>query len=176
VTQTTEPPSLLAYATGTPPELSSRGWRKLFWTGAIHLLAMVTLTVFGSFGIAALVRFFRDIPIYNWFVIGMLIHNGSLLVMILANGIAVAGYAAGVNQKSPRRWFLIYVPTQLGLMLVQYGLTIALALGSPYQLTPSSSIGMSMFGVFVMPGAYALINLPLFLLLFPRIRRACFAG
>ena len=174
MTRVTGETEVLAYATGSPADLSKRGWRILLWVGAIHLLVLLVPAALSVRGFVFMGEFLRDARVYNWFVMGMLGLSVGLPVMILANSLAVAGYAAGLNGRSPRRWFLIYVPTQIVLMLIMYGLAVAMAAASPYQVTPNSSMGMHKYTAAMMPVGYIVINLPLLLLLFPRIRRSCF--
>ena len=163
----------LAYATGAPPELTRRAWRILLWLSAIHLLALLSLIGVTMRAMVSLFEFLRGASVLDWYVIGTIVHNGAGTVMMLVNALAVAGYAVALRGRSPRKWFLIYVPTQLALMLTVYALTIALALGSPHQVTPSSSMGMGRIAIVSAPVAFVIVALPLFLMLFPRIRRAC---
>ena len=169
-------PKVLTYATGAQSTLSPRGWRILLWVGGVHLAAMVVVIVFHVRSLVSFAHFMQGAPIYNWYVIALIVSMAAVPAMLLGNALAVAGYAAGVQGRSPRRWFLIYVPSQLSLMALQQGIITAQAIAGPYQLTPNSSIGTHWLGALLLPFAFALINLPAFLLLFPRIRRACFAA
>ena len=134
------------------------------------------MIVFHVRSLVSLADFLRDAPVYNWYVISLIVSMAAVPAMLLANGLAVAGYAAGVRGRSPRRWFLVYVPVQLSLMALIQGIITAQAIAGPYQLTPSSSIGTHWLGAVLLPSAFVLINLPAFLLLFRKIRRGCFGG
>ena len=169
-------PRVLPYSTPELSALSPRRWRHLLWLGVAHLVVMVALIGISVPGVLMLVGLLAGEPWRDWFIVGLVAHNASIPIMMLANALAVAGYAAAVRGRSPRRWFLLYVPTELALMALQYGLLLLLTGNSPLQTSRSSSVGVSGIALFIMPAAYVILNLPLFLLLFPRIRRACFAG
>jgi hypothetical protein len=175
MTQTAGETQVLTYATTAPGALTRRGWQSLFWVGLIHLLAALVAVGFASRGVFVLLEFLRDVPVYNWFAIGLLVHSATVPVMVLVNILAVFGYATGLGGRSPRKWFLIYVPTQLAIILLQDTILIVLASNSPYQVKPGASIGTHWIAVALMPVMHAVFMLPLFLLLFPKIRRACFA-
>jgi len=169
-------PKVLTYATGSPSAVSPRGWRILLWVGGVHLAAMLLVIVFHVRNLVSFAHFIHGAPVYNWYVIALIVSMTAVPAMLLANALAVAGYAAGVNGRSPRRWFLIYVPVQLSLMALLQGIITAQAIAGPYQLTPNSSIGTHWLGAVLLPFAFALINLPAFLLLFRKIRRGCFGA
>jgi hypothetical protein len=166
---------VLPYSSFEGNSFAARHWRRLLWLGAVHLVVMLVLIGVSVPGFLLLAQMLGGQPRGDWFVMALVAQALALLVMMLANGLAVAGYAAAVRGRSPRRWFIVYVPTQLALMTLQYALLIVLAAASPHQPSPTSSIGVSQVGLVVMPVAYVVVNLPLFLLLFPRIRRGCFA-
>jgi hypothetical protein len=188
--------SPLTYATGPAvAHLSQRGWQILFWVGAAHLL--ILLGVLGaswlSGGLVGTYQFARELPRDHPFPLAFLINLGIGPVMILVNLLAVRGYWAGTRRKSPRRWFLIYTPVQLALVLLHCGLLIYLAAASPYTYTPSrasvppalatapnvllatATLAIEVTGLYLLPPFHAVLALPLALLLIPRIRRACFS-
>jgi hypothetical protein len=169
-------PKVLTYATGTPSTLSPRGWRILLWVGGVHLAAMLVVIVFHVRNLVSFAHFIHGAPLHNWYVIALIVSMAAVPAMLLANALAVAGYTAGLKGRSPRRWFLIYVPVQLALMALLQGIITAQAIAGPYQLTPNSSVGTHWLGAVLLPLAFSLINLPAFLLLFGKIRRACFAA
>ena len=106
----------------------------------------------------------------------MLVNSAEIPVMALTNALAVAGYWAGLQRRSAARWCRIYVPTELSLMALLFGTTTAMLLHGQYNVTPTSTVGTSPMALLVMPTAFTVMNLPLVLLLFPQIRRACFAA
>lgn len=168
--------NVLTYASGIHATLSQRGWRVLFWIGVAHfagLLLLLSATAHGFTSMAA----FADRPLMqNWFVMGMLINNAAVPIMALANGLAVAGYWMGLRGGSARPWFRIYAPAQLGMMAIHYAISIPLVIASPHQLTPNTVLAVSESSLLAMPPTHILIALPLWLLLVPKIRRACFAA
>jgi hypothetical protein len=166
----------LTYATGAHSTLSQRGWRILFWVGLVHFVALVTMLAISFKGMMVLMNVLKGAPVFNWYVIGTLINNFGVPMLVLANALAVMGYWAGLHGRSPRPWFLVYAPVQLGMMLIQYGIMIPLAMHGLYRLTPHSAIGMSRVQLVTMPLAFVLVALPFWLLLIPKIRRACFAA
>ena len=176
MTQLASEPGPLAYATGVRAAVSARAWRVLLWVGIAHLAAVLVLLAASVPAQVQLAGFFRNEPTFDWFVMGMLAEVVSVHVMMLGNALAVAGYWAGSRGRSPRRWFLIYVPTQLSLMLLLWLIVVVLAAASPHALSPSSSVGVSYVPAVVLPFAYVVLNLPLSLLLIRNIRRACFAA
>jgi hypothetical protein len=167
---------VLPYSSFGANTFAARRWRQLLWLGVVHLAAMVGLIGVSVPGMQALVQTLGGQPRGDWFVMAMLAQAAAMFLMMLVNGLAVAGYATAVRGRSPRRWFLAYAPTQLALMALQYALLIVLVAASPHSSSPTSSIGVSQVSLFIMPVAFVILNLPLFLLLLPRIRRACFAG
>lgn len=169
-------PNLLTYAAGANAGLSCRGWHILFWVGAIHLVAVLLLAALSVPSFLRMWEFLRAGTFRHWFPLAMLINNAEVPVMALANGLAVAGYWSGLRGQSPARWFRIYVPTQLALMVLFFGITVAMLIHGPYQVTPSSMVGATPIAFAVMPVAFVVMNLPLVLLLIPKIRRSCFAG
>ena len=166
---------VLTYAGDARAQVSARGWRVLFWVGAVHLALLIFLLVASSPGMLPLVDIVQGAPRDDWFVQAMIAQGACMYVMVLVNALAVAGYWAAWRGRPPRPWFMAYVPTQLALMGLLLGLTIAMAAASPHQLTPTSSIGTSYFALVIMVPMFAVLNLPLFLLLLPRIRRGCLA-
>jgi hypothetical protein len=173
ISQTVGDP-VLTYATGVRGVLSPRGWRVLFGLGAVHLAAALVLLASSVPSLLRLAELIQEAPRGDWFVRGMLAQTMGLFVMVFVNGLAVAGYWIGSRGGSPRRWFLIYVPTQLSLIVLLYAVAIALTAASPHQISPTSSVGVSWINLLIWPAASVVLNLPLFLLLFRRIRRACF--
>jgi hypothetical protein len=165
---------VLPYSSFEASSFPLRRWRQLLWLGVVHLAAMLVLIGVSVPGMLMLVV--SGQPLSDWFVMAILAQGAALLLMMLANGLAVAGYAAAVRGRSPRRWFLVHAPTQLALMALQYGLLIVLTAASPHWSSPTSSMGVSQVSLIIMPVAYVIVNLPLFLLVFPGIRHACFAG
>jgi hypothetical protein len=176
MTQVAGESNLLTYATGTPPELTRRAWKALFWVGIVHFAAFVVMLALTARGVLALFAFLHGQPVLDWYVIALLIQQFGMPVLGMMNLLAVAGYAAGMRGASPRRWFLIYVPTQLGLMVIQYAIAIVLVAGSPHQMGPSSSLGTTGWVLVFLPVGFVVLAVPLVLLLFPKIRRDCFAG
>ena len=166
----------LPYATGAPSSLSRRGWKALFWVGTIHFGAFLGMLALSARGVLSLFEFLRGQAVLDWYVIALLIQQFGIPVMGFVNLLAVAGYATAMRGASPRTWFVIYLPTQMGLMLIQYAVAIALVAGSPHQMGPNSSLGTSRWILVGQPIAFIVLGLPLVLLLFPRIRRGCFAG
>ena len=187
--------SPLTYATGPAvAHLSQRGWQILFWVGVAHLLILLGVlgATWASGGLVATFEFARELPRDQLFPLAFLINLGVGPMMILANVLAVRGYWAGTRRKSPRRWFLIYAPVQIALVLLHWALFGYLAAASPYNYTPSASVpravatapnallgtatlAIEVTGLYVLPPFHALLALPLALLLIPRIRRACFS-
>ena len=173
MTQAAGEAGVLTYAGGVRAPLSARGWKALFCVGVTHLAVIVSLLVATSKGMLVLIGIVRDAPRDDWFLRLMAGQVAGLYAMVAVNALAVAGYWAAWRRRPPRPWFLAYVPTQLALMGLILGATIVLAAGSPHQLTPTSSIGTSYFALVIMVPMFAVLNLPLFLLLVPRIRRGC---
>ena len=93
-------PNLLAYATGPRHTLSPRAWRILFWVSLIHFVALITMLTLTSRGFMMLWEFMKDVPKYNWFIIGLLINNFSAVILLFVNALAVMGYRAGVAGRS----------------------------------------------------------------------------
>jgi len=168
--------SPLAYATGARPPLSRRAWKALLWVGVAQSAVMVAVLALSARALLSLFEFLRGQPILDWYVTGLLVHHFAVPAMGLTNVLALAGYAAGMRGRSPRPWFLVYVPTQLGFMAIQYAIAIALVAGSPHQVGPNSSVGTGAVRLVQLPVAFAIVGVPLLLLLFPRIRKGCFAG
>ena len=166
----------ITYATGVRGTLSTGGWKALFRVGVVHFAVLVALLVATSKGLLMLVELLRPAADPDWFVLAMVGRTVAIYVMVTANALAVLGYWAGFRGRSPRKWFLVYVPTQLALMLLEFATSVVLVAASPHQVSPTSSVGVSVATVFVLPLAYVVLNLPLFLLVFPRIRRGCFAA
>jgi hypothetical protein len=169
-------PGTLSYAAGVVGVLSGRAWKALLAVGAAHFAAMLVLLAFSSPGVMSLARFIHAGPSYDWFIMGVVGHTVAVPVMALLNGLAVRGYWEGHRGRSPRRWFQTYVPAQLALITTQYCTIIVLAMLSPHRIATGSEIGVSFVAVLATPFAYAVTCLPLTLLAFRRIRRACFAG
>ena len=175
MTQAAGEAGVLTYAGDARAAVSTRGWKVLFWVAAVDLAAMVLLMVGSAPGMKMLVDSMKGAPKDDWFLQAMAAQFVGLYVMVAANALAVKGYWAACHGRPPRPWFIVYVPTQLALMALLLGLTTAMAAGSPHQLTPNSSIGTSYFALVIMVPIFAVLNLPLFLLLVPRIRRGCLA-
>ena len=166
----------LVYAKPSLSALSPSSWRVLLWVGVGHLVAVVVLLAVGLRGVLNAVAFVRTLPTHNWFVAGLFVSMLTTPVIVLMNVLAVAGYAAGARGRSPRRWFVIYAPVQAALMLIQSLVTAGMALAGTY--TPpgtTTTVGVKPLGLLLLPLVYAVLGLPLFLLLFRRIRRGCFA-
>ena len=180
----------LTYATGPAvAHLSARGWSILFWVGLVHLLLI--LGVLGaswlSGGLFAMFQFARELPRNQLFPIAFLINLGIAPMMILVNVLAVRGYWAGTGRKSARRWFLIYTPVQIALVLLHWALITYLAAASPYHYAhataapapapgpTTATLGIEVTGLYWLPPVHAVLALPLTLLVVPRIRRACFS-
>jgi hypothetical protein len=169
--------NVLTYASGMQATLSQRGWRMLFWAGVVHFLGLLLLIAATARGFVSLATFFRQAPLMqDWFMAGMLINNAAVPIMALANGLAIAGYWMGLHGRSPRQWFRIYAPAQLGMMAVHYAISIPLVMASPYKPTPNVVLAVSVWSLLAMPLVHLLIALPLWLLLVPKIRRGCFVG
>jgi hypothetical protein len=166
---------VLAYAGDAGASVSPRGWKVLFWVGAAQLAAVVLLMAASSPGMLPLFDMLKGASRSDWFVQSLIAQMIGLYVMVAANALAVAGYWAAWHGRPPRPWFMAYAPTALVLMALLVGLTVVMAANSPHQLTPSSSIGTSYFALVIMVPMFVVLNLPLFLLLFPRIRRGCLA-
>jgi hypothetical protein len=164
----------LAYASGVRSALARGEWKVLVWFGVIHFAAFATLLALTAPGFLRLWEFLHGQPAFDWYVTGLLAHQLALPVLGLTNLLAVAGYAAGLRGGSPRPWFSVYVPTQLGLMAVSYGISVALVSGSPHAVGPSSSVGTGGLQLVLLPVGFVVVGLPLVLLLVPRIRRGCF--
>jgi hypothetical protein len=141
----------------------------------VHLALLVVMLVASGRGMLLLADTLKQGPRDDWFIQALAAQIVCLYVMVLGNALAVAGYRAARRGRPPRPWFMAYVPTQLALMALLLALTTAMAAGSPHQLTPNSSIGTSYFAVAIMVPMFVVLNVPLFLLLFPRIRRGCLA-
>ena len=173
--QATGEAGVLTYAGDGQTPVTARGWKVLFWVGAVHLASLIVLLVASAPGMLRLVDMVKDAPKDDWFVQTLGAQFLGMYVMVAANALAVAGYWAAWRGRSPRPWFMAYVPTQLALMALLLGATIVMAAASPHQLTPTSSIGTSYAALVFMVPMFAVMNLPLFLLVFPKIRRGCFA-
>jgi hypothetical protein len=191
--------STLTYATGERSQLSTRAWSILFWIAAAHLAVFLGLIALAWLqgGLGHIIDFIRDLPRDQVFPVAFLINLLIGPVVVLANILAVLGYRAGALHRSPRRWFVPYVPLQLSLLALQWGLAIYLVAAGPFvysspppMIAPATAptsggvpivtsatsvLTMEAIGLIFMPLAQALIAFPLLLLLAPRIRRACFA-
>jgi hypothetical protein len=168
--------NVLTYASGIHATLSQRGWRVLFWVGVVQFVGLLLLLAATARGFVSL-AVFRGTPLMqDWFVIGMLINNAAVPVMALTNGLAITGYWAGLHGRSPRQWFRIYAPAQLGMMAIHYAIGIALVLASPYEPRPGTVLAVKASSLLAMPLVHVFIALPLWLLLIPKIRRGCFTA